>query len=1097
MLNLASTKRKRMAGLHIYRASAGSGKTFRLAQEYLKLLFRDPFKYRHILAVTFTNKATGEMRDRILKSLSELADPDCKNPEHLKDLTDYTGMSESQVRRKADLLLGMLLHDYSRFSISTIDSFFQKVTRSFAYEMGLPSGFRVELKPEYIMNQAIDQLIMEMNRPEYRETKEWLLNFARENMEERSKWNIAGEIQSISKEIFNEQYQANARTLNSQIRDKNHLSKYKQTLRQIIKDTDTQLEEVGRKGLEIIARYNLDINKDFKGLSRTNVKVFQNLARLEKHMEIGKIETLLEDIDNWKRKDNSREINTAIEAAYNSGLKDLLTRAAELIKSRRRDYFTAKEIERELNSLGLVQDVYEKMNEICRTRNLFILAGTNHLLSGIIDNNDTPFIYEKTGTRYDHYMIDEFQDTSFLQYHNFYPLIKDSLAAGNDCLVVGDVKQSIYRWRNSDWSLLAEAVERDYRTYGVESMTLDTNWRSSAGVINFNNNFFSYAAEALQGKLNGEIPGDLIEDEEVRPYQTRISRAFADVCQLASPRGKALKGEVYIKALDTNEKDNYKDTALKQTVERIEQLLAQGYEASEIAVLVRRNEEGADVSEALLSGKYHSEGKALEVISNDSLLLGKSEAIRLLIGQLKLISSPDDPVSESFVRLYLLRNAADKKQSSGIENISEHMLGSAEEQLWQDYKENLFTLREKPVYELVERLTKLLPEELRIRDSVYLQTFMSICLDFINQESPDLNKFLDYWEMNGAGTSLSVPDNRNAIRVMTIHKSKGLEFRAVIIPFANWKFFEARKAGLIWVSPDKEPFNGLALVPIKVKKDLANTYFAKHYFNELLQYYVDNLNLAYVAFTRAKQSLNIICQIDSSKDKDKSDGYGDIGELLYKFIQNAGDSFDSSLLTFHSISEAELIPESVSKTKKYSKANREYIQTESRTVQLESWEDRTLIHLESENFFDNEDSSLLRGRVIHAIFENIREKNDVDRAIRRLVFEGMIGEEEKALYKDSIAEWLSHPTVTHWFDGSYEVKTEASILFKTEKRPDRIMIKGDKVVVVDYKFGRSMNPAHFRQVEQYMRLIRQMGYKNVEGYLWYAGMGNIRKVELS
>ena len=399
--------------------------------------------------------------------------------------------------------------------------------------------------------------------------------------------------------------------------------------------------------------------------------------------------------------------------------------------------------------------------------------------------------------------------------------------------------------------------------------------------------------------------------------------------------------------------------------------------------------------------------------------------------------------------------------------------------------------------EIANAQAELLPEELRVRDSVYLQTFMSICLDFINQESPDLNKFLDYWEINGAGTSLSVPDNRNAIRVMTIHKSKGLEFRAVVIPFANWKFFDARKAGLIWVKPDKGPFNGLALVPVKVKKDLANTHFAKHYFNELLQYYVDNLNLAYVAFTRAKHSLNIICQIDSKKDKDKSDGFNDIGELLYKFIQNAGDGFDSSAFEYHSITEAESIQNAVSPKEKYSKANREYIQTESRTVTLESWEDRTLIHLESENYFDNEDSSLLRGRVIHSIFENIRVQDDVDKAIRRLVFDGMIGEDEAIRYHDSILEWLSHPTVTHWFDGSYQVKTEAAILFKTEKRPDRVMIKGDEVVVVDYKFGRRMNTAHFRQVEQYMRLIRQMGYKNVEGYLWYAGMGNIRKVELS
>lgn len=594
-----------MSQLKVYRASAGSGKTYTLTQEYIFLLFKKPENYRQILAVTFTNKATAEMRSRILSTLNNLAHQTMGTPEHMVDLQNKFKLTTAEVRQKASLLLGLLLHDFSRFSISTIDSFFQKVTRSFAREMGLPIGFRLELETKHIMLQAIDQLILEMDAPQHKAMKEWLIDFARERMEQDNKWNISQEIQHISREIFKEKYQANAALLSRQIKDKNYLNAYKSALQEIISNVDQQIKGLGEQGLELITKFNLDLTEDFQGKSRTKVKVFERMAQLNDHLNLSKFEVLLESPEKWTRKDSPPEKKMAIEAAYQEGLHAILLQAAETIAQKSKDYYTAKLILKELNALGLIHDVYEKMMQLCREQNIFMISGTNYLLTRIIDNNETPFIYEKTGTRYAHYMMDEFQDTSTLQYLNFVPLVNDSLASDNYALMVGDVKQAIYRWRNSDWNLLAEAVEKDYNRFGVQLNTLDTNWRSSADVIRFNNDFFKLAASTMQQQFNSLVPEDISGHEALLAMQSKISSAYFDVEQKASPKAGQLGGQIYIQLIEAANKESYFDSAIPCAVERIVALMEGGYRLSDICVLVRNNKEGVEITNALLSGLHH------------------------------------------------------------------------------------------------------------------------------------------------------------------------------------------------------------------------------------------------------------------------------------------------------------------------------------------------------------------------------------------------------------------------------------------------------------------------------------------------------------
>jgi len=1078
-----------MSQLKVYRASAGSGKTYTLTKEYISLLFKKPENYRQILAVTFTNKATAEMRSRILATLHNLATQTSDTPEHMLDLQREFKLSEKQVRQKSQLLLGLLLHDFSRFSISTIDSFFQKVTRAFAREMGLPLGFRLEMETNHIMQQAIDQLILEMDAPQHKAIKNWLIDFARERMEFDNKWNISQEIQKISKEIFKEKYQANAKSLTNQISDKKYLGTYKSALQEIVSNIDREIKSIGQKGLELIKRFNLDLTNDFAGKSRTKVKIFEKFTLLKDHLELSKFETLLEGPDKWKRKDNPIEKNTAIDTAYHEGLHNLLLRAAEIITTKSKDYYTAKLILKELNALGLIHDVYEKMMQLSRDQNIFMISGTNHLLTRIIDNNETPFIYEKTGTRYAHYMMDEFQDTSTLQYLNFVPLVNESLSSNNYALMVGDVKQAIYRWRNSDWNLLAEAVEKDYERFGVNLKTLDTNWRSSKNVIHFNNEFFKLAAKTLQQQFNSMIPEQINNKQELIAMQSKISSAYFDVEQKCSPKADLEGGQIQIQFIEATTKDNFINVAIPRSVERIAYLIENGYSLSDICVLVRDNKEGVEITNALLSGLYHPSGLNLPVISNESLILSKSEAIKLIIEQLRYIQNPENELSEAFIRMHLLKQEINNNDTNNID-LSIPFHNSQKEAKWLGYHQTLMTYREKPVYNLVESIVDLLPQYLKNSHYVYIQSFMSLCLNFINQETADLNQFLDYWDNKGCKTSLSIPDNQEAIRVMTIHKSKGLEFKAVVIPFANWNLNKLRQDELLWLKPKTEPFNALALVPISGIKNMAKSHFAEDYLNEVLHQFVDNLNVTYVAFTRAIESLNIIGCISK---KEKPSNFKQVGDLLYLFASNSSnETWDDENLLYNI--DNRVITDS--KISKKEETFRKEIEIESKPFKhIPLGNNRALIHMESENFFNsNTDKQINHGNIMHQLFEHIIEAKDIDRAIAKLRFEGKIEGTEIKDIKNTILSWLKHPGVTKWFDGSYIVKTEADILSSKIKRPDRVMIKNDEVVVVDYKFGQQKHPSHHTQVRNYMHLLKNMNFKKVSGFLWYAEKNDVIKV---
>ncbi|MBU0763441.1 MAG: UvrD-helicase domain-containing protein, partial [Bacteroidetes bacterium] len=460
-----------MSKLKIYRASAGSGKTYRLTYEYLRLLFRNPFSYRNILAVTFTNKATGEMKKRILKELSSLANGETTNMADA--IAEEFKLTPAEVQVKAREILNKLLHNYSRFSISTIDSFFQEVIRAFARETGLHAGYNIELDNEKVLSEAADRLLSDVrdNEP----LRKWLMRFAEEKIRDGKSWNLKYDIQKSGYEIFREEYRSFDAAIAKKLADKTYLDKYMTDLQKVINNFENSMQQFGIEGLKIMKKYGLT-PEDFS-YGKTGIAGY--FVKLGEKSSFEPLKRVLDGIghpDKWYTK--SSPDTAAIVAAFEEGLDDLLVKAVEYYNGHVRDYNTACSIISHLFILGILADLSEEIREYANEKNIFLLSDAVILLRDIIADNDAPFIYEKTGAVYKHFMIDEFQDTSRLQWKNFSPLVGQSLSEDNTSLVVGDVKQSIYRWRNSDWNLLATEVENEFRQTGTESHNLPYNRRS-------------------------------------------------------------------------------------------------------------------------------------------------------------------------------------------------------------------------------------------------------------------------------------------------------------------------------------------------------------------------------------------------------------------------------------------------------------------------------------------------------------------------------------------------------------------------------------------------------------------------------------------
>jgi len=1085
-----------MSQLSIYKASAGSGKTFKLTGEFLKLLFKFNENYRRILAVTFTNKATAEMKNRILSELNILAKG--KKSEYSENLKSEYDITDSELKFKAEKILALLLHDFSKFSVSTIDKFFQKIIRSFTREIGIQPGYSIELNQNEILAKVIDELLLELDNN--KELQTWLSDLALDNIEKGSKWDFKDDIQKLASEIFKEEYKAFDHKLINKMNDKEFLKSYIQNVKKIITQFENILSEHCNSAIELIQNSGLTID-DFSRKASGPAGYFFKVIN-KKEYEPGKLFIgAIEDITKWYTK--SSENKDRIESLLNNGLFDIAKKILTFFNENNLQYSSAKEVLKYIHTLGILTDLSRKMHEYCEEQNIFLISDAAKLLQIIIDDNDSPFIYEKTGSIYKHFMIDEFQDTSTTQWHNFRPLIGNSLAQGSKNLVVGDVKQSIYRWRNSDWEILSDKIQKEFEQFSPKAETLNTNWRSKKNIIDFNNAVFCYSSKIIQQQFNNEF--ESIE-ESTNKYETKISNAYADVFQEIPINNSKDGGYINHTFLNEKEYDSWKDEVKNRIPKVIEDLQDKGFLLKDIAILVRSGKEGQDIANSLIEYKSMVSSKyKFDFISNDSLFLANSSLVRFIISILEYTLNPSDDINLSFIahEYHQYLKSYQLSKSELHELLRNHSKDDNDNWLNKLFPkafiESFDQIKQLPIYELTDQIIKIFKlNEIR-NELPYLKGFLDIILDFAKKSASDVHSFLNWWNEDGQKKTLSISENQDAIRIITVHSSKGLEFKNVIIPFCNWEIdHKSLQTNILWCKTNIEPFNQLDLIPIKYSKGLVNTVFKDDYQKEKLHAYVDNINLLYVAFTRAKENLFTFSPV-----KEKSNGIKNVGDLLFFTYQNSQNyPSNEDLINFSdywNIENNSFEFGTLSPAKENNKSNHE----EFELKQFESFDikNKLRLKLHDNSFFTGQENSpyekVNHGKLMHEIFENITFEKDISQAIDKLIFEGKISPDEKFEIKQKIEETFKNKQIKDWFSDKWEVKTEAEIILSNGKtaRPDRVISNQEKNLIIDYKFGEQEEPKHHKQVKSYIEILKTMEEKDVEGYLWYVDLNKIVTVD--
>ena len=1108
--------------LTIYSASAGTGKTHTLTGEYLSLLFKGRERHRHILAVTFTNKATAEMKSRIVEELFRLADN--QSSSYLEILSNNGRKNETEIRAQANVILRSILHDYSAFHISTIDHFFQQTLRTFTREIGLQGNYQVELDADLMLEKAVENMLSALEKSENKTVMDWLLRFIEDKIEETGRWDIRNEIRNLGKQLFQETYKTYSHQIQAEINQKQWLSNYRDTLYQIIQSTRKKAKELGEQGVWLMRRHGVQASDFIRG-KNSPFFLFEKL-QADLFPELKEtVRVLVDNVDGYLAQKALPAMCEVAGQLYTNGMNDLIRRTVSFYDNLT-DYLTAVEINRNFYTLGLLTDLALHITQWREDNNKILIADTTELLNKIIDGSEIPFIYEKTGVRIEHYMIDEFQDTSVMQWSNFRPLLKDSLDNGRKNLLVGDVKQSIYRFRNSDWKLLDRQVKDDFTTQTSER-TLDTNLRSCRHIVEFNNMLFRSIPDLLQQAYNADVELSSLPAEVKNRYSTRIVSAYKNTEQQVATPFLHKEGYVRIQFLSNTEEQTWKAQSMQQLPQIIEQLQEKGFLLRDIAILTRANHEGVLTAETLLKYKEaHPESRyKYDIITEDSLTVGSSLSVRWMIETIRHLSQPDvesyrELAQVAYAMLKSKKNQPDNTKQLENDASAESCAPPLEEgrpaleeamtinRFFQPFSPvinaQLKQLSHRSLYELAEGLFQLFEADIPENELVYIQAFFDAIAEFSIAETADMGQFLAWWDEKGNETKISTPDSQNAMRIMTIHKSKGLGFKVVIIPFADWKVDQ--KDAILWCHPTRKPFDAMSLLPVRYSKTLKDTIFASDYFTEKLHAYIDNLNALYVAFTRAKEALIVLAP------QPKTETVTIAGLLWNGLLTDEQFPFDteSGLYERRPAVSFQVRNDEADEARRYEEsqiASGSHPRNDGADeAVIEEWpmkriyslspDKRMLLRLHHRSGL-LADEKRKYGLLMHDVLSHIIKREDIISALSQKYTSGEINNAETEILKEKLLSLTDEKEVQRWFDGSMQVMNEVEILFGKGQslRPDRIMIdQNNNVILVDYKFGEQKEKKHQRQVIKYTSLIRKMGYQKVVGYIWYITLHEIEKI---
>lgn len=1086
----------------VYKSSAGSGKTYTLVKEYLKLVLSNPSKVRNILAITFTNAASAEMKERIIEALASITefkknitDPQTKD-NNIKKLIEQIGyetsLKESTIYDNSEKVLYYILHNYNDLSISTIDSFTHRVLRTFAFDLRIPVNFEIEFDTQQVIEQAADILVNHAGQENNEELTNLLVSFIESRTDEERSFAIEREIVNMAKNLLNENsinYIDKLKAL-----DISHFMKVFKILSERIESFQEKLINLGNKGLQSINDANIPVSSMAQGKNGM-YSWFKKLSdeRIMDSLPPNKTITKILNENKWHSA-KAKEADIKQIEAITPKLQNIANEIIQVANDNLSSYIISNNIRQNLFSLALINEMEKTMDIIRQEENILFISDLNKKISDVVAHEHVPFIYERIGEKYHNFMIDEFQDTSVLQWQNMLPLIDNGLAEGNMSLLVGDAKQSIYRWRGGDAYQFIKLPHLTENIYSVNKQQVEktltahycqvpenpdaktTNFRSLENIVNFNNDFFETIKSGLP---------ELIKDVYYGHQQKSIES----------------KAGGYVELSFITEKKGDKATFEEETVKKIENIIdeltiADNYSYHDISILCRKKKEATIIAQ-------HLTQRGLHVISEESLLLSNSPKVTFLISFLKLINDFEDNIAITECLDFLINKNVIRQPDNLHLCIKEVFTYKNNESFNESSFERFINLLKKndlvipslifsaaTVYEIIEEITRLFFPSKQTIDP-YLTFFLDCVHEYQQKQQNSITEFLKYWDENSQKLSLTVPDKLNAIKVITIHKSKGLQFPVVIYPFAKEKIRWQNDDGF-WINTDNQNIPEINVAYINSRKSLLETDYANKYLQEQENQLLDMVNLAYVAFTRPQEKLYVVSSIPENGIFPKNS----LNELLYDYLRNKS-LWNEKQLTY-------CFPGQVPGNKKtqYNSQNTTYYENKAEETWLKyhinrPWKNIVTVKLLGSSETQNETKKLTRGKLIHKAMENIIETEDLPFIMEQLIMDGYITKDEKDHLENKINSLISNPLIKQFFSKEYIIKTEPGIFDDKGSfyRPDRIAFSQKQTAIIDYKTGQQ-HDKHLQQIYRYGKLLENMNYPNIKLFVAYIDLNIIEEVKL-
>lgn len=1040
----------------VYKSSAGSGKTYTLVKEYLKLVLNTPEndKFRHILAITFTNKAANEMKERVLDALVELSslkEGDFESSALLHNLAQELPISDKKIAEKAKAVLRAILHNYADFGICTIDKFVHRIIRVFAFDLHLPLNFEVELNKDELLNQAIDQLISKVGEEEG--LTRVLLSFSKEKADDEKNWNIEKDIFKFANDLFQENNAAFIDKLKQFSLDdffKIKTEIYKQT-----KSFEAQLKAIGEEGWGLIHASNID-PAAFAGGANGIAKYFEYLRALKKD-KFEPSKTVVKHVlnDNWYAS-KANDIDKSQIDGIKDRLNQLFGSAQLILENELSEYRQNCLFLENIYALAVLNELDKVITSIKSEKHILHISEFNKRIAEIVMEEPAPFIYERLGEKYQHYLVDEFQDTSELQWQNLLPLVENSLAYNHFNMIVGDGKQAIYRWRGGEvdqFSMLPLLPERfnnpivkqreETLVRNFVPKVLNKNYRSKKAIVDFNNRFFQLLKDGLAEGYKGIY--DSHEQEVV----------------------KSGEGYVLVKCLENLNKEENQIENFQYISSYIEESLQDGYNYNDITVLVRNNKEGFVVAEHLISN-------GVEVVTNDSLLITHSFLIKGLVAYFHYLIDPKS-TQHKVALLKYFSFAFDKDllihEDLKLYLSDENRWNSLLDQLEIDPKRE--TLLELPLYDLIVASV----EDLKIDyNNPFVVAFLEFAFQQGNKRMMGLVDFLDEWELKKSKVSIPMTEGRNAVNILTIHKSKGLQFPVTIVPFVNWNVDARDKKH--WVHVEREGLPELQTALISHKKELSESVYEQQYQEEQSKLLLDNINLLYVAFTRPQDRLYVITNTGGAKNN--------VSSLCVNALKEFKE-WDDQL----KVASLGVKSDKIQSASKHSEVV--YLPKTKRS----DWRGKLEVSYEYQK--QGTDGMLTQveyGSLIHEVLANIDVGVEV--SLRRIVSQNDLNLATKEKLEKDIRKLLDDKSIMDLIlpnNPSVEVLNERELLMQdgTLLRPDRVLVEGKRATILDYKTGEKLKK-YEQQLNQYANALEQMGYEQIEKYIVYTEALVIEKV---